>query len=403
MLAAVAVVVSGTAYAAIPQVRVIVIGTATTTTSATSNVVCYGCHKSLLPDLKRASVHQPFAKQACTVCHIKHTSGTTPSGLVLPVEQLCFKCHPATAQAMAAAHTHAPFASGGCLDCHDPHGSDHATLLVKSPADLCVSCHSMSAEPGREWIHEPVAQRQCTTCHEAHGSAYPSVLRSSERELCAGCHPTVTASAQMSFQHQPFVDNPCTRCHESHFASVPGLLVDDESTLCFGCHTSTQPLSGSTHQMGSASECGPCHNPHASNYPALLPVGENGVCLHCHDEGSLVWVEGSKHAAQPCWSCHDVHNAPADPFLAADATAVCLTCHDPMDFGDESMGGQNNHPVGSAYTDVNTGGPLTCVSTCHAPHGSPNGYMLKQFTYPMDGNCLICHGVLPGETVGVDF
>lgn len=397
--------ISGTAYAAIPQVRAIVIGTATTTTTFTSNLTCYSCHKALLPDLKRVSVHQPFAKQSCTVCHIKHSSGTTPSGLVLPVEQLCLKCHPVTAQTMRAVHTHAPFASGGCLDCHDPHGSDHAALLVQAPADLCVSCHSMSVELGRTWTHDPAAQHQCTLCHDAHGSAYQGVLRSSQKELCAGCHPMVAASAQMGFQHQPFLDNECTSCHEPHGATAAGLLVTSQSELCYRCHTDTMPLGGSTHQMGSAgARCGTCHSPHASNYPALVPDGDNGICFACHNgEESLAWFEGSKHSAQPCWSCHEVHNAPADPLLGADATTICLTCHDPMDFGDESVGGQNNHPVGSSYIDVNTGGPLTCVSTCHTPHGNANRYLLKQYTYPMDGNCLICHGVLPGETVGVDF
>jgi hypothetical protein len=29
--------------------------------------------------------------------------------------------------------------------------------------------------------------------------------------------------------------------------------------------------------------------------------------------------------------------------------------------------------------------------------------MLRYYQYPRDGNCLICHGVVPGKIVGVDF
>jgi predicted CXXCH cytochrome family protein len=53
------------------------------------------------------------------------------------------------------------------------------------------------------------------------------------------------------------------------------------------------------------------------------------------------------------------------------------------------------HPTTPNYWDFHADKPLTCTSTCHDPHGSHYGPMLR-VPYGSDGAgtdylCLICH------------
>ncbi|MHB8050968.1 MAG: hypothetical protein ACYDHQ_07100, partial [Coriobacteriia bacterium] len=63
------------------------------------------------------------------------------------------------------------------------------------------------------------------------------------------------------------------------------------------------------------------------------------------------------------------------------------------------------HPVRPVYYDVSARSKLTCTTTCHAPHGTAQGFghLLRNYEAGLDGNCLICHAVTPGDIVGVDF
>lgn len=66
---------------------------------------------------------------------------------------------------------------------------------------------------------------------------------------------------------------------------------------------------------------------------------------------------------------------------------LCEQCHA------DSMYVQ--HPTTPNYWDFHAGKPLTCTSTCHNPHGSPNSHMLQvaylSYGKGSDYICLICH------------
>jgi len=47
--------------------------------------------------------------------------------------------------------------------------------------------------------------------------------------------------------------------------------------------------------------------------------------------------------------------------------------------------------------------PMVKCGQCHDPHGTAHNYMLRYYDFPLDGTCLLCHGVVPGVRVGVDY
>lgn len=55
------------------------------------------------------------------------------------------------------------------------------------------------------------------------------------------------------------------------------------------------------------------------------------------------------------------------------------------------------------HFDVAAQAPLTCTSMCHNPHGSNKNYVLRNYAYPFDGQCLQCHGKVGCPRVGIDF
>ncbi len=61
---------------------------------------------------------------------------------------------------------------------------------------------------------------------------------------------------------------------------------------------------------------------------------------------------------------------------------VCVECHN-----DENLG--RSHSVGPGVLDPNTGGTMTCTSSCHFPHGSDNKFHLS-FRDKAD-LCRSCH------------
>ncbi len=142
------------------------------------NLECLQCHVELIPDLRKPTVHNPFALRQCTTCHTPHGSevkvtvtrgprelveryktlvqwlplrwwmalsqrtvnvtktaqgvSTTssvkaeggPSYLIMDGNDLCWTCHGSMGSKLSDAYQHYPFASGQCTGCHDPHASD---------------------------------------------------------------------------------------------------------------------------------------------------------------------------------------------------------------------------------------------------------------------------------------
>ncbi len=430
-------------------------------TQVTENLECLQCHRELIPQFSMAAVHNPFMAEQCTTCHTPHgkietrtviegitqtwnrtrtlvewlplklvldvfdgggdgsgsgggtkTTKTTEirgeeSELVLPGDQLCWMCHGDMGPMLSWEFPHSPFESGYCTTCHNPHASDYKSILAMDPRDLCVTCHPIGTELNRMQVHAPVEGRFCTNCHDPHSSRYSGILADNQRDLCFTCHPTVARLSNLGVQHHPFLYDNCTGCHEPHGSDYTPLLRAAQPSLCYECHGGIQDdfLKASHHPVGTISlVCSGCHDPHAANYQGLLPAEDNDLCYECHAAPIQASYDRSAHFQTPCWGCHTPHGSEYGPLLKDVQPELCFPCHTRTGYDDAAGGNyRNKHPVRPVYYDVNSREALTCTSSCHDPHGTPNRFMLRHYPYPRDGNCLICHGVVPGSVVGVDY
>lgn len=424
----------------------------------TRNLECLQCHTELIPDFNKAAVHNPFMLKECTVCHTRHgrevertifsgvrrtwerartliqwlplkwilgsyegVAGATEvegstvvsttreqvkgaeSHLVADLDELCWICHGDMGGMLQMDYPHNPFQKGYCTTCHDPHASDHGRLLVQSEQDLCVTCHPVSAWMAKEQLHPPFEGRFCTNCHQPHASEWKGVLNKRQRDLCFMCHPSVALLSSKAYQHNPFEYDNCTGCHDPHSANVGPLLLADQSSVCYECHSGIRNdfLKASHHPVGTVKlECADCHNPHAADHGALLIATDNALCYTCHTAyPKAATYDASAHAQGDvlCIRCHSPHGTQVWPMLRNTNPELCLECHRP--YGNE----RTSHPAKPVYYDVASKKPLTCTSTCHDPHGTVNGRMLRNYPVGQDGNCLICHGIVPGKRVGIDF
>lgn len=420
------------------------------------NIECIGCHTELIPDFSRRVVHDPFAVKECTNCHTPHgkkvsvtvisdastvwrryattlewlplkwfftlTEGRAgrvratdggvdedasrsanlkgvDSELILPLEELCWMCHGSMGAKLDDAFPHQPFVAGRCTNCHDPHASDYRGMLAQAPQVLCLTCHPIGEELARDQQHDPVAIGSCIDCHDPHASQYRGVLVAAQRDLCYRCHPSVAVLNNLPIQHAPFMNDDCTGCHEPHGSDYRPLLIAVQPGLCYECHpgTADQFAQPSHHPVGVTLKCSSCHDPHAAQYGALLTVQNNDFCYRCHNQVQPAFA-ASGHTVVLCIRCHTPHGSSYTPMLRNANPPLCLECHEATHF-DEGK----NHPVRPVHYDVNARARLTCTSSCHNPHGTTNEFMLRYFAFPDDGGCLMCHAVLSGKIVGIDF
>lgn len=327
------------------------------------------------------------------------------SELVMPEDELCMMCHGSIGKKMASAFPHDPVVKGQCTSCHDPHASDHGALLVTDVKKLCVTCHGATLPFDAMQLHTPFKNVNCLDCHDAHGSDFEGMIVSTQRELCFTCHPSVAKLHDKPYQHEPFATSKCTSCHEPHGSDNSPLLRKQEPELCYSCHPairtefnqpSHHPISFNT--MG----CATCHDPHASDFPGLLDQTGNALCTRCHKALGARYHE-SAHFNTPCVKCHATHGSAFKPMLIKPNPELCLGCHVNYDEQDAAGNRLNRHPVRPKWYDVNAGTQLNCSTSCHDPHGTPHNYLLKNIDSPYDGNCIICHMVVPGWKVSVDY
>lgn len=429
----------------------------------TRNLECLQCHSELIPQFSYPTVHDPFMKKDCTTCHTPHgrvevtsvIAGakqvwqrvktlvewlplkvvldvfSTGDGKVaeekgggvisttekkvkgedskptLPKSELCWMCHGNMGPLLSDDYPHVPFKAGRCTECHEPHASKFRALLTQDERDLCITCHPIGRELNRKQVHPPAGGRWCLNCHDPHASNYRGILVDKQRDLCFTCHPTVAPLSLKPVQHHPFLYDNCTGCHEPHGSDYTPLLIEYQPGLCYRCHQGIKYdfLKPSHHPVGTVKlNCADCHNPHAADYPALLSAKNNAMCYQCHRAAIQTTYDRSAHFETLCVRCHTPHGSNWAPLLIKPQPEVCLQCH-PASAFDESTAAErrNNHPVRPRHYDVNARKPLTCTSTCHNPHGTQHNYMLKNYDFPKDGNCLICHRVVPGKRVGIDF
>lgn len=429
----------------------------------TRNLECLQCHSELIPQFSYPSVHDPFMKKDCITCHTPHgyveatsvIAGarqlwqrtktlvewlplkivldvfSTDDGKIaeeaggevlsetekkvkgkdseptLPQTELCWMCHGNLGPLRNSDYPHVPFRAGRCTECHEPHASKFRALLTQDERDLCVTCHPIGRELARKQKHPPVEGRWCLNCHDPHGSQYRGILVDNQRDLCFTCHPSVAPLSLKPVQHQPFLYDNCTGCHEPHGSDYLPLLRWAQPDLCYHCHPDIRYdfLKPSHHPVGTVKlDCADCHDPHGADYPALLAAKGNAMCYQCHAKPIQASYDKSAHFDTLCVRCHTPHGSDWAPILIKPQPEVCLQCHPPATFDESSRTvRRNNHPVRPRHYDVYARKPLTCTSTCHDPHGTANGAMLRYYPRGSDGNCVICHQVVPGQRVGIDF
>ncbi len=427
------------------------------------NVECLQCHTELIPDFNKPAVHNPFALKECTACHTPHGKkievtvtegpaqawrrfrtgiqwlplrwwfslyetpavsvgdaaegggGTSTAGgdevkgpdsmLVMPEQSLCFFCHGSMGAKLSEAYPHQPFMTGRCTNCHDPHASDYGSLLAMAPDEICFTCHPMGEQLSRDQAHEPAKDGWCIDCHDPHASDFKGILVTNQRALCFRCHPDIATMGGLPVQHQPFLNDQCTGCHQPHGSDHEPLLNAESPKLCYNCHPSIEDQFAwpSAHPVGVKMTCSSCHDPHAAQYSALLTAKDNQFCYQCHNQIRAVY-EGSLHNRSLCVGCHTPHGSKWEPILRDSNPELCFRCHvtDDYDESNEAVY-RNKHPVRPVRFDVNANKPLTCTSSCHNPHGSPYPGMFRYYSWPRDGNCVICHKVTEGNMVGVDY
>jgi predicted CXXCH cytochrome family protein len=271
-------------------------------------------------------------------------------------------------------------------------------LIQVDEQDLCITCHPFEPEFTQVQKHPPAYERFCLDCHNPHASDYKGIIQTNQRDLCFRCHPSVAQLAVLSVQHNPFIYGNCTGCHEPHSGPETTLLIENQPPLCYNCHPGVQNDFNrpSTHPVGTLElNCADCHNPHAASVNYLLIAQNNELCFTCHTNyPQQALYDESAHWENRllCIDCHAAHGASYEPILREENPQLCLNCHGWV----RSHG--NQHPVTPAYYDSRAQTGLTCSSTCHDPHGTVYNYMIQDFYFPQDGQCLQCH-----TRVGIDF
>jgi predicted CXXCH cytochrome family protein len=276
--------------------------------------------------------------------------------------KLCVQCHTGIEETLALPFVHTPVKSGDCADCHDPHASEHGKLLEAEPDAICGKCHDGMVPKDAKSTHAPAMQGQCVKCHDPHGSTQKANLRTSGSALCFDCHKDLGAAVQAaSHKHGP-VEKSCLTCHDPHASTASrALLEKPPPALCVGCHKPDQPIFAKKH-LGfpvAAADCTSCHDPHGSSNDGILwasvhaPVSK-GMCNQCHVGGTGAEALRTKRAgAELCRGCHnELHNA----------IQARNRVHWPVADG-------------------------RACATCHSPHASPNGRLLRERQGELCGGC----------------
>jgi len=188
---------------------------------------CLECHED---KTKGKHVHSAIA-MGCTTCHeVKVEKDTTTIELTSPRQELCVTCHDKSKQATL----HGPYAKGNCVLCHDPHTTEFEKQLRAEGNSLCLECHHAGAwqgkftpfkslyelteaefneipqidlDPALKFGHpigrhrvadlpDPLragAKMSCLSCHESHGGDKPRMVRRADyqgkkMDVCDACH-----------------------------------------------------------------------------------------------------------------------------------------------------------------------------------------------------------------------
>ena len=138
---------------------------------------------------------------------------------------------------------------------------------------------------------------------------------------------------------------------------------------------------------GGTAESAP--NPHTEDAEcSLCHVGaydkdegiDHNLCYRCHQLEEYRTKRYRHTTDQGCLACHQNHRPGGEPLLKSDPIDVCIECH-------ESVSNNRTHPM--RVRDPNTGGELTCTSSCHDVHGTDFKFLCR--LEPGRELCVSCH------------
>jgi predicted CXXCH cytochrome family protein len=248
----------------------------------------------------------------------------------------CITCH---VEVTAARVVHGPVAAGNCSTCHVVGISDgrrRVTLTggasTRNTATLCVACHKeFDDRPGPRHRHAPVAAGDCTACHDPHGSPFRFQLPADGNGACVTCHKDIGEALAQPHAHAPAV-----------------------------------------------ASCQICHDPHAAEHPSQLRASGNTMCLACHADAPV------KRTVVDAAVLFGRHRPDSFDRLVASGSRILLDAS--LVSGHPTTG----HPVDARPDPSRKGQTLGCAS-CHNPHGSAGGKLLRFGATGVSSLCIKCH------------
>jgi predicted CXXCH cytochrome family protein len=104
------------------------------------------------------------------------------------------------------------------------------------------------------------------------------------------------------------------------------------------------------------------------------------LCYNCHPMEEYKNKKYKHSMEKGCLTCHQNHQPGGNHLLRTDPIGVCLECHG-------VLASKRTHPL--EVKDPNTGGALTCTSSCHDVHGTDFRYLCQM--EPGRTLCISCH------------
>ena len=188
---------------------------------------CLECHEE---KSKAPHVHSAI-DLGCTTCHeVKTEKDVTNIELVAPKEELCLTCH----EKAKGSTVHGPYAKGGCVLCHDPHVSEFEYQLRASGNALCLECHQNRSISGKLALFK--------TSHELTEEEFQAIPK-------IGLDPTLKMGHPLGMHKVADAPDPlrpdkklsCLSCHENHASDREKLvrtveLGGKKMDACDACH-----------------------------------------------------------------------------------------------------------------------------------------------------------------------
>ena len=310
----------------------------------------------------------PGAAGACSACHLAHRFGREFASTTGDPAGQCATCHQPGSCAQVKLTGAVDHPDTKCTDCHNPHDRRYGQYLVKSDADLCITCHTpqVTVKGGPHdrsqnptvWPKEATAANGlCLSCHIAHGSASTSPAPGALMRDSLVQKPSLATSTAPAGDAG---DAPCLACHANAAWNAASDVAAIHPRQIAPEHSKVDVSLVPTDQAGNQRiGCRTCHNPHGGANPVHLArvapeEPTQDLCLRCHTEKQYIKYTG--HSAESlaksgldvdsCKPCHAMHAKPAgtwgqmlsprflqerceDVAVPGASCVPCLGCHNP--------------------------------------------------------------------------